>query len=97
MLINEAADVVLHGVADAAAVDRAMKLAVNYPAGPFEWLERWHVCDVVRLLSHLDERARGERYRVSLELCQRAWSCESRAHEPWRSVGTERPAIGSSA
>jgi 3-hydroxybutyryl-CoA dehydrogenase len=80
MIINEASDAVLEGVADTDAVNRAMKLAVNYPAGPFEWLERWDVCDVVRLLDHLDEQARGDRYRVSLELRQRAWSCEGRGH-----------------
>ena len=34
MLANEAADAVNQGVSDAAAVDTAMRLAVNYPRGP---------------------------------------------------------------
>jgi 3-hydroxybutyryl-CoA dehydrogenase len=73
MIINEAADAVLQGVADADAVDKAMTLAVNYPAGPFEWLKRWNASDIVQLLDHLDDQVRGDRYRVSLELRQLAW------------------------
>ena len=36
MLINEAADAVQQGVCSEADADTAMKLGVNYPAGPFE-------------------------------------------------------------
>jgi 3-hydroxybutyryl-CoA dehydrogenase len=77
MLVNEAADAVLQGVCSAEAADAAMKLGVNYPAGPFEWLAAWDARDVVRLLDHLDQHYRGERYRVSPELRQRAWLRES--------------------
>ncbi len=73
MLINEAADAVLQGVCTPAAADAAMKLGVNYPAGPFEWLARWNAAEVAQLLDHLDDHYRGERYRVSPELRQRAW------------------------
>lgn len=73
MLINEASDAVHQGVCTAEGADTAMKLGVNYPAGPFEWLARWNAQDVVRLLDHLDSHYRGERYRVSSELRQRAW------------------------
>ena len=73
MLINEAADAVLHGVCTEQAADSAMKLGVNYPAGPFEWLAAWNVHAVVKLLDHLDNQHRGERYRVSRELRQRDW------------------------
>ncbi len=74
MLINEAADAVLQGVCTPDAADAAMKLGVNYPAGPFEWLARWDAAQVVRLLDHLDTHYRGERYRASPELRQRAWA-----------------------
>jgi 3-hydroxybutyryl-CoA dehydrogenase len=77
MLINEAADAVLQGVCTADAADAAMKLGVNYPAGPFEWLAAWDARAVVRVLDHLDEHYRGERYRVSPALRQRAWRLES--------------------
>ena len=42
-----------------------MKLGVNYPAGPFEWLTAWSSSAVVVLLDALDDYYRGERYRVS--------------------------------
>jgi 3-hydroxybutyryl-CoA dehydrogenase len=73
MLINEAADALQQGVCTEAAADVAMKLGVNYPAGPFEWLARWDAGHVVHLLDHLDSQYRGERYRVSPWLRQRAW------------------------
>ncbi len=74
MVINEAADAVQQGVCTPEAADAAMKLGVNYPAGPFEWLAAWDAREVVRLLDHLDQQCRGERYRVSPELRQRAWA-----------------------
>ena len=76
MLINEAADAVQQGVCDTAAADTAMKLGVNYPAGPFEWLEQWSVQAVVALLDRLDRHYRGERYRVSPWLRRAAWQAK---------------------
>ena len=78
MLINEAADAVLQGVCTPAAADAAMKLGVNYPAGPFEWLAAWDIQAVTRLLDHLDDQFRGERYRVSRALRQRSWLQEAK-------------------
>ena len=74
MLINEAADAVQQGVCTPEGADAAMKLGVNYPAGPFEWLARWDVAGVVALLDALDAHHRGERYRASPWLRQRAWA-----------------------
>ncbi len=74
MLVNEGADAVWQGVCDAASADLAMKLGTNYPAGPFEWLERLGVDRVVTLLDHLFEAYRSERYRVSPLLRQRYWT-----------------------
>jgi 3-hydroxybutyryl-CoA dehydrogenase len=65
MLINEAADAVLQGVCTPEGADAAMKLGVNYPAGPFEWLSRWSATGVAAVLEALDAHYRGERYRVS--------------------------------
>jgi len=73
MLINEAADAVHQGVCSADAADAAMKLGVNYPAGPFEWLALWGASPVCRVLDALDAHYRGERYRVSPGLRQRSW------------------------
>lgn len=65
MLVNEAADAVLQGVCTPDGADAAMKLGVNYPAGPFEWLQRLGRARVVQLIGALDACYRGERYRVS--------------------------------
>ena len=73
MLINEAADAVQQGVCSETDADTAMKLGVNYPAGPFEWLADWNVNAVVELLDRLDDYYRGERYRVSPWLRNRTW------------------------
>lgn len=73
MLVNEAADAVLHGVCTPEGADAAMKLGVNYPAGPFEWLAHWKTGNVIDCLDALDAHYRGERYRVSPWLRQRAW------------------------
>jgi len=77
MLINEAADAVQQGVCTPDGADAAMKLGVNYPAGPFEWLARWEAGAVIDLLDALDAHYRGERYRVSPALRQRAWQALS--------------------
>lgn len=73
MLINEAADAVHQGVCDEGGADAAMKLGVNYPQGPFEWLRGWDAAAVIALLDALDAHYRGERYRVSPGLRLRAW------------------------
>ena len=71
MLINEAADAVHQGVCDVKAADIAVKLGLNYPAGPFEWLDELSVDYVCKLIGNLDQVYRGERYRVSPWLLQR--------------------------
>jgi 3-hydroxybutyryl-CoA dehydrogenase len=65
MLINEAADAVLQGVCTPEGANAAMKLGVNYPAGPFEWLTSWGAEGVIQVLQTLDDHYRGERYRTS--------------------------------
>ncbi|MDL5031363.1 3-hydroxyacyl-CoA dehydrogenase [Pelomonas sp. APW6] len=74
MLVNEGADAVWQGVCDEAAADQAMKLGVNYPAGPFEWLALLGAARVVETLDALFEASRSERYRVSPLLKHRVWA-----------------------
>jgi len=64
MLINEAADAVQQGVCTANSADAAMKLGVNYPAGPFEWLAGWHVDGIDLAHAH---RVAVHRHRVQLD------------------------------
>lgn len=79
MLINEAMDAVRQGVCTAEGADAAMKLGVNYPAGPFEWLAGWDSGAVMTVLTALDHAYRGERYRISPGLRLRAWAAKSPA------------------
>ena len=79
MLINEACDAVNQGVCTDDAVNQAMRLGVNYPQGPFEWLEQWSAADIAFLLDSMDDFYRGERYRVSPML--RRKSCEELLNE----------------
>jgi 3-hydroxybutyryl-CoA dehydrogenase len=72
MLVNEAADAVQQGVCSPDGANAAMKLGVNYPAGPFDWLARWGAPAVVQVLAALDATYRGERYRTSPWLRQQA-------------------------
>ncbi len=74
MLVNEGADAVWQGVCDEAAADQAMKLGVNYPAGPFEWLAQLGAARVIETLDALFESSRSERYRVSPLLRHRRWA-----------------------
>ncbi|MEY4751652.1 MAG: hypothetical protein RIQ60_3866 [Pseudomonadota bacterium] len=92
MLINEAADAVQQGVCTPDGADAAMKLGVNYPAGPFEWLARWDVQGVIGVLDALDAHYRGERYRVSPWLRQHAWSAPRPA-----TGGSVQESIGTAA
>jgi 3-hydroxybutyryl-CoA dehydrogenase len=80
MLVNEAADAVQQGVCSAEGADLAMKLGVNYPVGPFEWLARWDGQAIVALIDALDAACRGERYRVSPWLRRRF--PQAPAHHP---------------
>jgi 3-hydroxybutyryl-CoA dehydrogenase len=72
MLANEAAEAIHTGVASADAIDRAMRLGVNYPNGPVAWAEAiglGRVCDV---LDHLARTYGEDRYRTSWLLRRKA-------------------------
>ena len=77
MLINEGADAVQQGVCTPAGADAAMKLGVNYPQGPFEWLATWRADGVINVLDALDACYRGERYRVSPWLRRASWQARA--------------------
>lgn len=62
-IINEAAFAVGEAVADRDTIDRAMRLGVNYPKGPFEWGAEIGFGQVKAVIDHLYEFYREERYR----------------------------------
>ena len=65
MLANEAAEVVQTGVANAEAVDQAMRLGLNYPRGPLAWAETVGLERVRDVLDHLARTYGEDRYRAS--------------------------------
>jgi 3-hydroxybutyryl-CoA dehydrogenase len=71
MLINEAADAVLQGIAAADDVDAAMQKGVNYPVGPMAWGRNVGFRHVAQVMRHLALACGEDRYRLSLWL-QRA-------------------------
>ena len=71
MLVNEAADAVLQGIASADDVDAAMQKGVNYPIGPVAWGRKVGLAHVEQVMRHLALACGEDRYRLSLWL-QRA-------------------------
>lgn len=75
MLVNEAHETVLQQVAARDSIDSAMRLGVNYPAGPFDWLRTLGASHVLRVMDSLLRATGDPRYRASLELRHTA-TCE---------------------
>ncbi|MFI8824278.1 3-hydroxyacyl-CoA dehydrogenase [Streptomyces sp. NPDC053431] len=73
MLADVAADAVDRGVATAEDVDTAMRLGVNYPAGPLEWAGRLGHRGLCDLLGNLHDRYPTGRYAPSLALVRRGF------------------------
>lgn len=67
-IINEAYFSYEDGLADCADIDKAMRFGVNYPLGPFEWLDKCGVAPVVHLLDELYAITGGPRYRAATSL-----------------------------
>ena len=65
MLANEAIFAVQERVAEAEKVDLAMKLGVNYPAGPIAWAKQLGYANVLSVLDHLYNEFHEERYRAA--------------------------------
>ncbi|WP_270889632.1 3-hydroxyacyl-CoA dehydrogenase [Pedococcus sp. 5OH_020] len=68
VIINEAWETALHGVASPDDIDVAMQLGTNYPSGPFEWTRRWGAPEVIELVDALWATYHDTRYRASREL-----------------------------
>ncbi|HEY3305715.1 MAG TPA: 3-hydroxyacyl-CoA dehydrogenase family protein [Candidatus Binatia bacterium] len=65
LIINEAARSLDEGVAQAEEIDTAMRLGVNYPAGPLKWADRVGLDDVLAVLEGLQRETGEDRYRPS--------------------------------
>ena len=67
-LINEAAFALDEGIAAPADIDTALKLGLNFPAGPIEWSSRLGLEAIVTTLDGLHRYYGEERYRVAPRL-----------------------------
>ncbi len=68
MLINEAADALLYGVASREDIETAMTKGVNYPKGLFAWAEGIGTQNIVNQLDTLYKKYGEDRYRCSPNL-----------------------------
>ena len=72
MLCNEALDVVNKGIASAEDIDLAMRLGVNYPAGPLAWGNQLGWQHILTTLENLNHFYADTRYRPAPLLRQLA-------------------------
>lgn len=77
MLVNEASDAVLQGVASPDDIDRAMRFGTNYPRGPLAWAQALGAGRVLRVLDNLQSHYGEDRYRPSAWLRRRALTGQS--------------------
>jgi 3-hydroxybutyryl-CoA dehydrogenase len=64
LLVREAVQIVRQGIASADDVDLAMRLGVNYPAGPIAWGSAFGHARIVTLLDNLARIYGEDRYRA---------------------------------
>jgi 3-hydroxybutyryl-CoA dehydrogenase len=72
MIVNLACEVAQIGIGTPEDIDTAMRLAQNYPRGPFEWGEWLGAQHVHDMLRRMQEVTGSDRYRPSLWLRRRA-------------------------
>jgi 3-hydroxybutyryl-CoA dehydrogenase len=65
LIVNEAVQALMEGVASAADIDAAVKLGANYPRGPLEWGDAIGLDTVYAIIKGLQEEHGEDRYRPS--------------------------------
>jgi 3-hydroxybutyryl-CoA dehydrogenase len=72
MIANLGCEMAQIGIAEPSEIDIAMRLGLNYPAGPLELAEEMGLASVVAMLQSLQAITGEDRYRPSLWLRRRA-------------------------
>jgi 3-hydroxybutyryl-CoA dehydrogenase len=72
MIVNLACEIAQIGIGTPEDIDVAMRLAQNYPRGPFEWGEWMGARQVHDMLRQMQDVTGSDRYRPSLWLRRRA-------------------------
>lgn len=65
LIVNEAAQALMEGVASAADIDAAVRLGANYPHGPLEWGDAIGLDTVYAIIKGLQDEHGEDRYRPS--------------------------------
>jgi 3-hydroxyacyl-CoA dehydrogenase len=86
MLVNEGCEAVLHQIASEQDIDAAMKFAVNYPKGPFQWAQELGYNIILQTLQNLYRIYGEERYRPNLYLLKRAAQGNVSTQQPLRAA-----------
>jgi len=84
MLVNEAHEAVLQGLATSDGIDLAMRFGVNYPAGPFAWADQVGRETILAVLDAIFDAIRDPRYRASFGLRQAVTEARVGLECPWR-------------
>ena len=72
MLVNEAADAAMQGIATPGDIDLAMQKGVNYPRGPLAWGDAIGAARIATGLANLADHYGEDRYRTSPRLARAA-------------------------
>jgi 3-hydroxybutyryl-CoA dehydrogenase len=72
MIANLGCEMAQIGIAEPSEIDIAMRLGLNYPAGPLELAEEMGLASVVAILQSLQAITGEDRYRPTLWLRRRA-------------------------
>lgn len=64
-IINEAYFMLAEGSANSLDIDQAMKLGVNYPKGPFEWVTEIGIENIFNVLHRLKNTVSAETYKIA--------------------------------
>lgn len=71
MLANEASSTVTNGVCDEQSADVAMENGVNYPIGPFKWIDKVGIESILNILNNLEDFYKDTRYRADRGLIEK--------------------------
>lgn len=74
MLINEACETLLHGIATKEDIDSAMVKGLTFPGGPLSWCDQLGADYCVRVLDNMAKAYGDDRYRASIFLRRMALS-----------------------
>src|SRR5207302_9022002 len=83
LIVNEASQALMEGVASAADIDAAVRLGANYPQGPLEWADAIGLDTVYAIIDGLQTEYGEDRYRPSpllTKMVMAGWTGRAAGH-----------------